>query len=649
MFPQLLFVYINSLRTCFDKQEFCFTNDFDISFNENKLNISTKKNPYIGLWGEKISDINLIVGKNGSGKTTLLDLLGSTKNRRMEMLGKSQRDELGKMIFEEWFAVYHIEEDIFVIEGHNPNLIKNLENIPRGTSSEFSICIKYDFKNKKANYLEYIQSKKQGEFSLEKKLVSLYLTNSRDRDWFSGNVIRKEQDIFVGFQRLYLNNPQFSNIYTFLSKGYKGIERGFTAKNAICVLEGKLFFDSFDKWDSDITKLIKLELYKDKDKILLFKNDFLLDILQSGEKNKGEEWTVKEKFTIKLLESTILDLWFNIGKNELNYNLECIKNIDNILFPEDNFEARIKYLLQVLQKIFDALKPEQMMNSTIYSLDFIKECIKILVSINEIYFTSDCILSVNLNGNYDEEIYNLLALYDKYVEYGYQLFHFINIKFKNMSAGELELVSGFANLYTVIQVATHNKQIDTVLLLLDEPDAFFHPEWSRRYIYNICQFLNNNDFGRELKFQILITTHSPFVVSDVPKEHITCINVIEDPSGNLNREVKKAGFGLMSNFYDIIKNDFFITSPIGEYAKYIFKEIVEKISILEKYDEDEIDTLKEIISSIGDDVIRIKLHKLLNEKELELLPKEERIKRRIKELEIELNELKNTQGGESND
>ena len=94
MFPQLLFVYTKDLRQCFSQQEFCFTNDFDITFNESKLLMQIKKNPYKDLWGEKISNINLIVGKNGSGKSTILDLIGSTKIRRMNLLRKSiQRKE----------------------------------------------------------------------------------------------------------------------------------------------------------------------------------------------------------------------------------------------------------------------------------------------------------------------------------------------------------------------------------------------------------------------------------------------------------------------------------------------------------------------------------------------------------------------------
>ncbi|MEH7087323.1 AAA family ATPase, partial [Neobacillus drentensis] len=282
-------------------------------------------------------------------------------------------------------------------------------------------------------------------------------------------------------------------------------------------------------------------------------------------------------------------------------------------------------------------------------LDFIRSFIVILAGVNENYFISDDTLSLRMNEDYDEKIYNLLSLYDTYVENDYELFRFINIHYKNMSAGELELVNGFANLYTAIQIVILNSQINTILLLLDEPDASFHPEWSRRYINNIYQLLNNNHFEREIKFQIIITTHSPFIVSDVPRDYITCINVVEVAPGITERKVKKANFGLMSNFYDIIKDDFFITSPIGEYAKFIFKEIIEKIDRLKEYDINEIEILNEIIFSIGDEMIRIKLQQLLNEKKIELLSEEERIKTRIEELEMELFKLKNKQEGKTND
>ncbi|MFJ7928990.1 AAA family ATPase [Peribacillus sp. NPDC096448] len=652
MFPQLLYVYIKNLRTCFNQQEFCFTNDFEITFNKNNLIISKKKNPYIGLWGEKISNINLIVGKNGSGKTTLLDLLGSTKSRRLNLLKKSKKENPEEKNFEEWFAVYHIEEDTYVIEGFNPHLIENLVNIPLGISDEYSICIKYNFKQEIATYFDYIQmngySENTENNTLNRKMVSLYLTNNRDRDWFFGNLIREEQDNYIGFQRMYLNNPQFSNIYTFMSKEYKIIEQSFTAKNALCELKRQTVIDYFEK--EEIIESFDLKLYKDKNKILLFQNNFKFDFPKKRKKKKIEEWTTKESFTIKFLESMIIDIWVNLGREELDNKecLECISNIDSILFENDSLENRTNYLLQVLQMILDALNPKLLPERPIYNLFFIREFINILDEIDDSYFISDSSLSIRLSEGYEGRIHDLLTLCDRYVLNKYEMNYNIDIKFKNMSAGELELVNGFSNLYTAIQISMYNKEVNSVLLLLDEPDASFHPEWARRYIYNISKILNEVDYGRKLKYQILITTHSPFIVSDVPKNHITCINIIEDNSGNLQRIVKKADFGLMSNFYDIIQNDFFITSPIGEYARDIFDKIVQKINKWTEYDEQEIEQVNSIISSIGEEMIRVKLQQLLNERKLELLPEKLRNKR-INELEIELNKLKYMQGEDIND
>ncbi|OVE34302.1 hypothetical protein CCZ20_27200 [Priestia aryabhattai] len=651
MFPQLLYVYTKDLRTCFYQQEFCFTNDFDITFNENKLIISKKKNPYIGLWGDKISNINLIIGKNGSGKTTLLDLLGSTKTRRMNLLRKSKKNDLEEQNFDEWFAVYHITKDTFVIEGYNPKLLENLVNIPMGVSDEYSICIKYDFNIKVATYLEYIQSMgysgEKKKYNLENQLVSLYLTNNREKEWFFGNPIIEEQDYYVGFRRMYINKPRISNIYHFMTEGLKKTEGNFTAKNALCVLK-RQEFDYFKQ--DEIFKSLKLNLYQNKNKILLFQNDISFDFLENKKKRAFDRWTIKEKFIIKLLESIIIDIWVNSKiKTLLNEDqLKRINNIDSILSENDSLDTRINYLHQVLKITDDILSGLPYMDGSIFSFDFIQNFTSALKKINDDYFITDRTLSIRLNDIYNEQINDLLSLYDDFVLNNHENTYTINIKFQNMSSGEIELVNGFSNLYTAIRVATHNPEINSILLLLDEPDAAFHPEWSRRYIYNIFKFLNQVDYGKEIKYQIIITTHSPFIVSDVPKEHITCINILENSLGEFKRESKKSDFGFMSNFYDIIQKDFFITSPIGEFAKDVFKETVKRIDGWTRFEEQEIEQVKGIISSIGENIIQMKLLQLLNEKRIKLLSKQDKIKR-INEMEKELQILKDSMDVDSDD
>lgn len=646
MFPQLVFVYIKELRKCFNQQEFCFTNDFDITFNEGKLLIDTKRNPYNDLWGGKISNINLIVGKNGSGKSTLLDLLGSTKSRRLNLLKKPKGEKNEFRDFEEWFAVYHIEDNIFVIEGNNPDLLKNLKQIPELTSDEYSLSVKYDFLEKTAKYFNYIQSNKytreQKSYSLDRKMLSLYMSNSVNRDWFLDNQIRDEEDYYVGFKRRYLNNPLYSNIYKFLSEGHKMIEEKFTARNAVCEIRREEFYEE------DLTNTLEFNLYNDNSRILLFKNDRFSRLLGRGQKSELDKWSVKEKFIIKFLEHMILGYWINRGRSELDNSEKqnCIKNVKSIIYENGNLDVRVKYLVQVLRQIFNSLNNKVSLARSQLSTDLIADIINILLNVKEDFYISDQMISINTNKGFEEEIYNLLFLFDGLTDK--ELYLNLKVRFKNMSAGELEFVNGFSNLYTAIQIAIQNKEIDTLLLLLDEPDASFHPEWSRSYIHNIYQFLDSVDYGKKIKYQIIITTHSPFIVSDVPKEHITCIKFHEDSFGNTQRIVKKAEFGFMSNFYDIIQSDFFITSPIGEHAKHIFEKTVKRITSWNEYDENEIVLVNGIISSIGEDIIRAKLQQLLNDKKMELLSQDEKI-RRINELEQELKIIKNTMDETNND
>ncbi len=69
------------------------------------------------------------------------------------------------------------------------------------------------------------------------------------------------------------------------------------------------------------------------------------------------------------------------------------------------------------------------------------------------------------------------------------------------------------NLYCIMQVADMG-ECNNVWFLLDEPDNTFHPGWRRgiiREIIDICSVYNINS-------QMLIATHSPIMLSDVPKQ-----------------------------------------------------------------------------------------------------------------------------------
>lgn len=51
-----------------------------------------------------------------------------------------------------------------------------------------------------------------------------------------------------------------------------------------------------------------------------------------------------------------------------------------------------------------------------------------------------------------------------------------------------------------------------IILLMDEPETFMHPELCHQFIYNIGRFLKDHNPAASL--QIILSTHSPFMLSD---------------------------------------------------------------------------------------------------------------------------------------
>jgi hypothetical protein len=91
-----------------------------------------------------------------------------------------------------------------------------------------------------------------------------------------------------------------------------------------------------------------------------------------------------------------------------------------------------------------------------------------------------------------------------------------------LSSGEKSSLDMFSRIYYAFEIIKllYKKEEKTVYLFLDEAETSFHPEWQRRFIYNLIQFLDNVLKDSEIKVQVFIASHSPLLVSDLPKENI---------------------------------------------------------------------------------------------------------------------------------
>ena len=71
-------------------------------------------------------------------------------------------------------------------------------------------------------------------------------------------------------------------------------------------------------------------------------------------------------------------------------------------------------------------------------------------------------------------------------------------------------------LYFIQSKKNESEDSDSYLFYFDEPDLSLHPNWQKQYIYQLLKLFKT--FNKNIHF--LFTTHSPFLLSDIPKQNI---------------------------------------------------------------------------------------------------------------------------------
>lgn len=109
--------------------------------------------------------------------------------------------------------------------------------------------------------------------------------------------------------------------------------------------------------------------------------------------------------------------------------------------------------------------------------------------------------------------------------------------------------------------------------ILDEVEICFHPEYQRRFVKKLRDLLVRVELNKSFDINVLITTHSPFILSDIPKDNILCMD-----KGKVCEGVLKQTF--CSNVYDLLNNQFFMSQFVGDIATEKLDNLVHKINEL---------------------------------------------------------------------
>ncbi len=206
----------------------------------------------------------------------------------------------------------------------------------------------------------------------------------------------------------------------------------------------------------------------------------------------------------------------------------------------------------------------------------------------------------------------------------------------NMSSGELQM------LYSVGALIYHLRNLDykvsnesfiqykNVSLILEEVEQYFHPEYQQDYVHTLLTYIANACLKNIKGINILLVTHSPFVLSDIPKQ-----NVLFLKEGMPTYSMQQNTFG--ANIHSMLKNGFFLKGlPIGGFASEKINELTKTLNygvhVVDNKDNDK--NILNVINLIGEPVVKSQLLKMYSDYELPYI-----YENKIKELEAKIAKL----------
>ena len=508
-----------------------------------KICIKEKVN-FIDLFEKERINLKIICGKNGVGKTTFLDLLSGSENPG---------------------GIISLSTDLEVKKNNCSQRDISCITIYKDKNDNFASTEKVyiSFNNKEIVLDSSIPVNSYEErceacvnhniiqidgWEFEKNILNSYFENPELYD----DIFLPNGQLFNGFRykiwKLKNNIQLFKNGYR--KELYETIDKYYMEdilnNNPVMFYFFFILQDSY--YDSTVEKLL-LDLSNNNEKINLitvFEN-FWID---SGQENEYQQILEKQ--------------------NEIFHKDYLLSQKDDVVkklldFQDDVYEILDKMLNHLGARIYENIKRDIPFVSVVYPEGFYKI-------------------------EYDYRTVNDLSSGEmKSCEYRYELFHSLS-------------------------------QTKGCFITKDEPENYLHPEWCRcflnlyikaythtkEYIYKISKE-KRQKYDLQKRFTVIISTHSPFLLSDVTNDYIIYLD--KDKNG-IAYEVNIEKESFAGNICEMYCSNMFMENTIGEFARVKLKEIINNIDKNKDIDEKQMKKYKKLISKVGDDLLR----KLLEDK-----------------------------------
>ncbi|MGE8340326.1 MAG: AAA family ATPase [Flavobacterium sp.] len=544
----------------------------EISINEYEGDLS------FNIFPDNIIDIKAIIGENGSGKTNLmfsiLDFfLSKTSNLKGFLITTESiivRDKINfKKVPEKILnkkISYIFPEDIF-----------NFNN----NSSKNKLERKDVFYKYKSNLMEtYFEKNYIIYYSPFLNLDNVHNIDNIENDY------SKWENQRANFINISTESTIISDYQT-LNNNDSYLITGESELLAFKYEESKRILN-FLKVVNDYNFKIKFPIFSIGIEFTNFSNRFwksidkIISPNSSGSKHQIEEilnfdlQQVKsdQEYFFKFLSQSItycflsyeLKTYYNFSTEEEFPIVKLVNNLKaNYDSKLDNFKALSDYILKT--EIYGEAK-----NLIVNDLTNIKEYFEIKFKSKEI-ICNGMFGFIIPKSSINKLIEDFLSPPLSYIPVSNDqsvVLNMFGFNFNGLSSGERNFLSLFSRIN--IYKERFIKKNRNILFLIDEGEIGFHPQWQKMYLKILFDFLEN--FFPNNNIQLIISTHSPFLVSDLPKENIIFLKKDKNKMTEIS-DIKNHKLTFGANINDILANDFFLQNGfMGEFANEIIESII---------------------------------------------------------------------------
>lgn len=604
---ELIYLWIHkSAHDCIKNQEFNFSpiHRFRVDDKATPTSITYEKceNEINFMKSDKISNITAIVGSNGAGKSTLLSFIANN-NCFDEMKNGSRSEayynweyEHNKSIYvfkdKDEFIVYHnlknelecdpiIKEENIIQNKNRRNYSQGLWNFRRQMIIYLSNS--YYVPNELSNY-----SQGSSIYNVNLHLQSLNIIANRFYSHlFNFNQALSKTSEIINYYR---NEKTFQELldvlyYAFLSNNKHDVFAG-NFKNEIYV-----YFEDIKK--------IEEQFY---DEIASDSGDVAFSVYREQHKNKLNifcSFYEEEKINSLKHKSFVFVLYFNLL-------FEVFLNNDNFILPELNLEGDIyKQLDNTFKEYPQYAKYLEDIKEADNILSKYKNYKDTIEKSDDSAYQYQKIIDID-NKNFYSYFEKIFSERKSYV------LKYIRIRNLEMSSGERAMQNMFSWLALTAQIddimSINREDYTSKLLLIDEIDLYSHPDWQRKIIYQLVDTINKIE---KVPVQIIITSHSPIILSDFPKQNIIYLHNNGETTISDDGEHEQS-FG--ANIYTLFNDAFFLENGvIGEYARQKILDVYDEIKP-EGNLKHEMDYYQSFIDMLGDNILKKEMQRIFNKK-----------------------------------